>query len=112
MVSATTLREMIAKRNNLFATWLKTHHHRDRQRYVAQRRLVVQEVKRAKNTWFHVEKGMHKGVAGRAVWQGIKAIQRGKAGLQPMRAKAIRKDDGTLCMGLEESLLWFCLIIT
>ena len=29
-----TLKELISKRNTLFAKWLKTHHHSDRQRYV------------------------------------------------------------------------------
>ncbi len=33
----TTLQELISKRNHLFAKWLRTHHHSDRQRYVAQR---------------------------------------------------------------------------
>lgn len=45
-----TLSEAISKRNRLFSKWLSMWHHsmhgcRDRQRYVAQRRVVVCEVK-------------------------------------------------------------------
>ena len=46
--SETTLRKCTDKSNNLFSQWLRTHHHSDRQRYVAQRRLVAAEIKRAK----------------------------------------------------------------
>lgn len=36
----TVLQQLITKRNKLFSQWMKTHHHSDRQRYVAQRRAV------------------------------------------------------------------------
>ena len=48
----TILQQLIQKRNALFARWLKTKHHSDRQRYMAQRREVACEVRRAKNAWF------------------------------------------------------------
>ena len=57
-----------------------THHHRDRTRYVSQ---VAHEVKRAKNAWFQ-EKAQKVEVAmrgGKGVWNGLRAMQRGRAGL-------------------------------
>ena len=41
--------------NLLSAKWLSTGHHRDRQRYVSQRRASTHEVKHAKNAWFQEE---------------------------------------------------------
>ena len=103
------LQELIRKRNRLFTKWLRTHHHSDRQRYVAQRSAVAREVKRGKNTWFQqkakqIEIEILQGASGRGVWQGLREIQRGRAGLQPVRPKAIRKEDGQLhvCMGPDE----------
>ena len=66
---------------------------------MAQRRLVAAEVKRAKNIWFEakaneVEHGMVTGVAGKGVWQGLREIQKGRRGLQPVRPKTIRNKDG------------------
>ena len=98
----TVLQQLITKRNKLFNQWLQTHHHSDRQRYVAQRRAVAKEVKRAKNTWFQqkaweIERGIVKGTSGRGVWQGLREIQRDRAGLQPVKSKAIRNHNGLLC---------------
>ena len=105
----TILRKHIDKRNLLFSKWLRTQHQSDRQRYVAQRRLVASEVKRVKNEWFQekareVDNEMMKGIAGRGVWQGLRDIQRGRSGLQPVRPRAIRNVDGQMCMGPEETL--------
>ena len=50
--NSTVLTHMILKQNSLFSKRLRTHHHSDRQRYVAQRRAVVKEVRRVKNAWF------------------------------------------------------------
>ena len=86
--NVTTLKQLITKRNQLFSQWLKTHHHSDRQRYVAQRRAVAKM----------------KGTSGRGVWQGLREIQRGRAGLKPVKPKAIRNRDGQLCEDEEESL--------
>ena len=107
--SETTLRKCIDKRNNLFSQWLRTHHHSNRQRYVAQRRLVAAEIKRAKNVWFEakaneVEHGIVTGMAGKGVWQGLREIQKGRRGLQPVRPKMIRNKDGEVCVGPSETL--------
>ena len=81
-----TLSEAISKCNRLFSKWLSTQHHRDRQRYVAQSTVV----KQAKNKWFQqkanqIELAMLRGLSGREVWQGLREIQPGRAGLQPVR---------------------------
>ena len=70
------LKKLISKRNLLFSKWLGTHHHRDRQRYVSQRRKVAHEVKRAKNAWFQ-EKAQEVKMAicgGKEVWNGLRAM--------------------------------------
>ena len=74
-----TLQVLIDKRNILFKKWLRTHQPRDRQKYVAQRRLVASEVKQAKNRLFQTkaqegESGVMTGVAGRGVWKGLRDI--------------------------------------
>ena len=66
-------------------------------------------MKQAKNTWFQkkaweVEREIMNGTAERGVWQGRREIQSGRAGLQPVRPKAIRNHDGQLCVDGEESL--------
>ena len=38
------------------------------------------------------------------VWQDISAIHECRAGLQPVQCSAIKKRDGELCVGLEETL--------
>ncbi len=48
MENEDTLKKFIDKRNTLFSTWLRTHHHSHRQRYVVQR---TAEIKRVKNQW-------------------------------------------------------------
>ena len=88
---------------------LKSHYHSDRQRYVAQRRAVAKEVKQAKNTWFQkkaweMKREIMKGTSEGGVWQGLREIQRGRAGLQPVRQTAIRNGDGQLWVDEEESL--------
>ncbi len=109
MENEDTLKKLIDKRNTLFSTWLRTHHHSHRQRYVAQRRLVASEIKRVKNEWFQakareVEHGMMTGAAGKGVWQGVREIQRGRCGLQPTRPKVIRNQNGEFCVGPSEVL--------
>ena len=54
------------------------------QRYMAQRRAVIREVKQAKNKWFQqkanqVESAMLQGSSGKEVWQGLREIQQGRA---------------------------------
>ena len=41
---------------------------------------------------------------GKGVWNGLRDIQRGRAGLRPARPKAIRNSSGELCMEQESSL--------
>ena len=47
--SEVALKKLIDKRNTLFNIWLRSNHHSDRQRYVAQRREVASAIKHAKN---------------------------------------------------------------
>ena len=75
-------------------------------RDVSQRRAVAHEVRRAKNAWFQ-QKAQQVEIAMRGwkgVWNGLWDIQRGKAGLRPVRPKAIRNSSGELCMRPESSL--------
>ena len=49
--NAPVLKELIDKKNLLFGRWLRSGENSDRQRYVAQRRVVAETVKMAKNEW-------------------------------------------------------------
>ena len=100
------LQKLIMNHNLLFAKWLSTGYHSDRQRYVSQRRAVAHEVRHAKNTWFQ-QKAQQVEIAmrgGKGVWNGLWDIQRGRAGLRPVKPKAIRNSSGEICMGPESSL--------
>ena len=104
-----SLKNLIDTRNNLFSTWLRTHHHRHRQQFLSQRRLVASEIKHAKNEWFQakaceVEHGMMTGIAGKGVWQGLRDIQRGRRGLQPVRPRVIKKRNGDVCVSPSEAV--------
>ena len=44
---------------------------------------------KVKHTWFQ-EKAQEVEMAIHGVWRGLRAMQRGRAGLQPVRSKAIR----------------------
>ena len=49
-----------------------------------------------------IERGMEKGVNGRMVSQGIRDIQRGKAGLRPVETSVVRDPmGGEVCKGPE-----------
>lgn len=68
---------------------------------------MAAEIKQAKNRWFQdkaqeIEHGMVTGAAGRGVWQGLRDIQKGKRGLQPVRSTLIRKMNGEACVGPAE----------
>ena len=74
--SASVLKELIEKRNMLFGKWLRSGRISDRQRYVAQRRVVAGAVKRAKNDWLQVkakavEIGMLSGGTGGKAWRSM-----------------------------------------
>ena len=64
------------------------------------RKTVTAAVKKAKNDWFQQKakdiEDNQNGVVGDA-WKYIRDIQRGKAGLQLMKSKAIRNLNGDLC---------------
>ena len=97
-----TLKELIIKRNTLFAKRLKTHHNSDRQ-------MVAKEVKRAKNAWFgrkaqEIESEIQKGACSKGIWKGLKEMQHRREGLQAVKPKSIRKQDGKLCMDSIETL--------
>ena len=40
------------------------------------------------------------------MWQGLREIQQGRAGLQQVRERTIREVDGQLSMGLDETQCW------
>ena len=59
-----------------------------------------------KNAWFQqkageVERAMN---GGRGMWKGLRDIQRGRAGLRPVRSRAIRDHDGNLCTDQDGAL--------
>jgi len=100
------LEVLITKRNNMFARWLKTCCPHDRQRYVMQRRAVAREIRRCKNAWFQ-EKAHEVELAvrrGRGAWKGLREIQRGRAGLRPVRPRAVKDLEGKLCAGHDSTL--------
>ena len=104
-----SLNKLIDKRNTLFAEWLNSNQHSDRQRYVAHRRLVAAEIRKAKNEWYQkktdeVEHGMTTDVVGRGMRQGLREIQRGRRGLQPVRPNVKRNLDGEMCVGISQTL--------
>ena len=58
------------------------------------------------NAWFQekaqeVEMAVH---GGRGVWNSLRAMQRGRARLRPVRLKAIRDCSEKLCMGVDDTL--------
>ena len=88
------LRPLVTKRNQLFRRWLRTQLPEDRERFVNQRRHVAKMVREAKNNGYQqqaqlVECGVADGGSMRAVWRSLRNIQRGRAGLQPVRPKSI-----------------------
>ena len=103
------LRPLVTKRNQLFRRWLRTQLPEDRERFVNQRRHVAKMVREAKNNWYQqqaqlVECGVADGGSMHAVWRSLHNIQRGRAGLQPVRPKSVRQIDGQLYCGPVETL--------
>ena len=103
------LRPLVTKRNQLFRRWLHTQLPGDRERFVNQRRHVAKMVREAKNNWYQqqaqlVECGVADGGSMHAVWRSLRNIQRGRAGLQPVRPKSVRRIDVQLCCGPVETL--------
>ena len=69
---------------------------------------MAQAVKKAKDDWYQqqtqlVEQGMADGGSIRVVWQSLRAIQHGRAGLWPVGPRTIRRLDGQLCSGPAET---------
>ena len=80
---------LVQKCNKLFSIWLSSQDERDRVKYVMQRRLVAQRIRCVKNKWFkrktrQLEHEMEKGMGGHGMWQSLRDIQRGRAGLRLM----------------------------
>ena len=76
---------------------------------MAHRRSVAAEIRNANNEWYQkkageVEHGMVTGVVGRGMWQGLREIQRGRRGLQPVRPKIIRNLSGEMCVETSQKL--------
>ena len=55
-----------------------------------------------KHTWFQ-EKTQEVEMAIHGVWRGLRAMQRGRAGLQPVRSKVIRDCSEDMCMGADNN---------
>ena len=101
-----TLEALITKQNGLFSRWLKTRCPTDRQRYVMKRREVAHEIKRCKNVWF-LKKAREVEVAvrrNRGAWKELRELQRGRAGLRPVRPRTVKDLDGNLCTGHDSTL--------
>ena len=99
----------INKRNALFHKWLSSRKNSDRKRYVVQRRLVAKTVKRVKNEWLQnrareIEAGMLSRGSSAGAWKSLKDIKKGRAGLRPVLTKVVKKANGELCIGRDESL--------
>ena len=103
------LEELIAKRNKHFKQWLNSGKSTDQREYVALRQEVARAVKKAKNDWLQekakeIESRMQSGSSRRGVWNSLKDIQKGRAGRRPLNSKAVRKTNGEICKGPEETL--------
>ena len=103
------LKEQIEKRNLLFHKWLRSNRNEDRQRYILQRRAVNSAVKKAKNDWMQekareVEVGMLSRGSHGSMWKSLRELQRGKAGLKPVRTKTIRKANGDPCESVMQAV--------
>ena len=88
----------------LFVKWLSSGRNSDRQRYIAQRRLVAGVVKRAKNEWLQekariVEVGMLSSGSKGSAWKSMRDIQKRWVGLRPTMTRVIRKAGGDRCVG-------------
>ena len=71
--------------------------------------MVAKEVKRPKSAWFQrkvqeIESEIQKDASGKGIWKGLKEVQRGRADLQAVKPKSIRKQDGKLYMDSSETL--------
>ena len=97
---------LISKRNAAFSRWLRSQSPRDRQRYVEMRRRAAHEVKHCKNVWFQEKaKEVERAVrAGKGGWKELRELQRGRAGLRPVKPRAIRDGSGSLCTGRDSVL--------
>ncbi len=101
------LRNIIEERNGLFRRWLRSSRNEDRQRYVAKRREINREMRKAKNDWMQekareIEVGFMMGNSHRGMRKTLKELQRSKAGLRPMKTRMIRKANDDPCNGGEE----------
>ena len=111
------LKPQIEKRNLLFHKWLRSRRNSDRQRYMLQRREVLKAVKKAKNDWLQekVEVANLSGGSQRNMWKSLRELQRGRAGLRPVKTRVIKKLNGDPCKSVEESMSrWqehFCQIL-
>ena len=114
------LKPQIEKRNLLFHKWLRSRRNSDRQRYVLQRREVLKAVKKAKNDWLQemadeVEVANLSGGSQRNMWKSLRELQRGRAGLRPVKTRVIKKLNRDPCKSVEESVSrWqehFCQIL-
>jgi len=108
VAAESSLRPMIFKCNELFSHWLLSRSNDIRQRYLSQRRYVADAVRSSKNKWLQEKAQSIQDVLAQGrpsvVWQDIHAIRECRAGLQPVRCSTIKKRDGELCVGPEETL--------
>ena len=80
----------------------------DRQRYLSQKRCVAIVVRSSKNKWLQEKAQSIQNALAQSrpsmVWQDICAIHECQADIYPVRCCVIRKKDGEVCVGPEETL--------
>ena len=82
---------------------MSTGKERDRKKHAHALRETRKAVRVVKDAWFQqkpleAERGRH---SGKLVWRCIRAIQRGRCGLVPVRASMVKDENGNVCSTLE-----------
>ena len=108
VAAESSFQPIISKCNKLFSRWLWSGRNVDRQRYLCRRHCVVSAVRSNKNKWLQekaqsIQDALAQGRSS-VVWKDIHAIHECWAGLQPVWCCAVKKRDGELCVGFEETL--------
>ena len=92
----------------VLSLWLRSYNHCDRQKYLTQRRLVACKVWECKNRWYQEKARSIQAALSQnrpsVVWQDIHAICKSRVGLQPVKPRAVKKQDGSFCSRSVETL--------
>ena len=108
VAAESSFRPLISKRNEFFSRCLLSGSDVIRQKYLSQRSCIAGVVRSSKNKWLEenaqsIQDALNQGTPS-VIWQDIRAIHECRAGLQPVRCFVIKKRDGVLCVGPEETL--------